>query len=207
MEEVQQLSNYPWEVWSVGKIKTWNAASQEWTEGQISGKAEISALANYLPLSGDTEADVVTRSLSAIENVVYGFPNTSGTIGPDAEGNHYGGVCIGNNCVDIQDSFATMAVKWSGTKINAFGEITIKDKNGSADVVTYDTLIFPKTKTQAHYGTIATQEYVGGVLSAFPKTDEISATRVETMTTIHESDWADISASASSSTLYIVIPD
>ncbi len=44
-------------------------------------------------------------------------------------------------------------------------------------------------------------------ISAFPTTDEISATRVETMTTIHESDWADISASASSSTLYIVIPD
>lgn len=44
-------------------------------------------------------------------------------------------------------------------------------------------------------------------ISAFPTTDEISATRVETMTTIHESDWAEISASASSSTLYIVIPD
>lgn len=44
-------------------------------------------------------------------------------------------------------------------------------------------------------------------ISAFPTTDEISATRVETMTTIHESDWAGISASASSSTLYIVIPD
>lgn len=35
-----------------GEIKT--IATQEWTQGEISGKADISALSNYLPLSGGT---------------------------------------------------------------------------------------------------------------------------------------------------------
>lgn len=66
----------------------------------------------------------------------------------------------------------------------------------------------PRTLTYPEEGgTIATQEWAYGLSSVYPQSNEISATRVETMTTIHESDWADISASASSSTLYIVIPD
>jgi proline racemase len=88
-------------------------ATQEWTEQ------------NYLPLSGDATANVTTNSLTA-GTVKSGSPNTSGTIGPDAEGVHYQGTFITDGAVDIQNSAATATVMWRGVKIDGLGTITVK---------------------------------------------------------------------------------
>jgi hypothetical protein len=88
-------------------------ATQEWTEQ------------NYLPLSGDATANVTTNSLTA-GTVKSGSPNTSGTIGPDAEGVHYQGTFISDGAVDIQNSAATATVMWRGVKIDGLGTITVK---------------------------------------------------------------------------------
>ena len=74
---------------------------------ELSAKADLSALENYLPLSGDATADVVTNSLIAGTRLITGDPNVNNTIGPDEGGSHYGGVFIGDRGVDIQDIKAT----------------------------------------------------------------------------------------------------
>ena len=43
---------YTWKLWFPDENGT--LATQEWTQGEISSKAEISALSDYLPLSGGT---------------------------------------------------------------------------------------------------------------------------------------------------------
>lgn len=55
-------------------------------------------------------------------------------------------------------------------------------------------ILWPFDTSLGNNQTFATQEWTNGELSAYPQSNEISATRVETMTTIHESDWADISS-------------
>lgn len=132
---------------------------------ELSAKADLSALENYLPLSGDATADVVTNSLIAGTRLITGDPNVNNTIGPDEGGSHYGGVFIGDRGVDIQDIKATQTVKWCGTKIDAFGDIVIKEKRDGEDVIEYDILKLPKTNT-AQSRTIATQEWVLEQLSA-----------------------------------------
>lgn len=133
---------------------------------ELSAKADLSALENYLPLSGDATANVVTNSLSADARLITGDPNVNDTIGPDEGGSHYGGVLIYDGCVDIQNTKATSTIEWYGTKIDAFGVITIKEKDAAEDVIEYDKLKLPKTNTQAYSRTIATQEWVLEQLSA-----------------------------------------
>lgn len=118
----------------------------------------------YLPLSGDATADIVTNVLSA-NAIMNGHPNTSGTIGPDEEGQHYNGVLVSDGAIDIQSSRATQTVDWYGTKIKGYGIITLKEKNYDDPVITYDELKLPKTQSNSTR-TIATQEWVLEQLSA-----------------------------------------
>lgn len=134
LAQVQAMTDYPWDIEDTSIIHTWNDATQEWTEQ------------NFLPLSGDATANVEANTTHTNKNII-GRPNTDGTIGPDAEGFHYEGTLIDGGVIDLQTSIPTATILWRGVKIDGLGTITIKEKDGTDDVVTYDTLYLPRTQT------------------------------------------------------------
>ena len=116
----------------------------------------------YLPLSGgETTGTVTVPQLSAISNVVVGDPNIGG-LGPNEYGQHLSGVVItGSGVLDIQGKWITDNT-WHKVSIEPTGIISQQRFEGAP--VSYDNLQLPRTRTGGFPKTLATQEYVNGIV-------------------------------------------
>lgn len=100
-------------------------------------KADVSALGNYLPLSGDEDANVTIDVLSS-NAVIVGKPQYDG-IGE--------GVFVLEGRVSLQQAKHTMTTNYYGTDIAGDGSIMQSEKEGYGELVSYATLKFPRKTT------------------------------------------------------------
>lgn len=143
---VQPKDGWMWEsdggfvLWKDGEAKSlgegWSQLSSQ-VESMISAKADLSALENYLPLSGDEDAQVAVNLLSC-NALAVGRPQEDG-VGE--------GVLVYEGRVSLQLAKHTMTTNYYGTEIAGDGTIEQYSKSGGEELVTYAPLRLPRKTT------------------------------------------------------------
>lgn len=126
-----------------------------YVDSAISGKADLADLSNYLPLSGDEDANVLVNLLSS-NFVAVGRPQYEG-IGV--------GAVLYENGVSLQQSKHTSTTNYYRTDIAGDGTINQYSKSGGEDPVAYAALNLPR-KADGFTYTLATTDDLEGVVSA-----------------------------------------
>lgn len=124
------------------------------TKEELATKADVSALGDYLPLSGDEDAQVAVDVLSSSALFV-GRPQYEGV------GN---GVLAYEGHVSIQEARHTQTANYYGTDIAGDGSINQYKKEGQGEVVTYAELRLPRKTGFAQM--LATTDDIEGAVSA-----------------------------------------